>query len=359
MSEKETFHAIDTPPAISEREIFAAAAALPAEERAAYLDAACAGRAEMRANIERLLAAHEADSFMQRGAARSVSPELEAQFARLKPEESGDRIGHYKLLQNIGEGGFGVVWMAEQEKPVRRRVALKIIKLGMDTKEVIARFEQERQAVAMMDHPNIAKVFDAGATQFGRPFSSWNWCAASRSRTTAIRRTCRPREGGSRSSSEAFEKEAEEEVAVEAVELVLAVLLLAAVEPVAQVVVVAVEEAFALDEIDEHQAVEHDGGIPFAVCSLADAVNELEESFAMRVEVAVERLCDTFDIEGGAGATSHGYGGEFPGFLFFERDVKNLKFLEQGIAWLLTIKLVRACGERFAGFAPDPHPRLA
>lgn len=95
---------------------------------------------------------------------------VEEEFARLKPEEAGDQIDNYKLLQQIGHGGFGVVWMAEQEKPVRRRVALKIIKLGMDTKEVIARFEQERQALAMMDHPNIAKVFDAGATQFGRPF---------------------------------------------------------------------------------------------------------------------------------------------------------------------------------------------
>ncbi|MEO7318581.1 MAG: tetratricopeptide repeat protein, partial [Chthoniobacteraceae bacterium] len=155
---------------IDEREVFAAAAALPVEERAVYLDAACAGRAEMRASIERLLAAHDEDSFMQRGATRTVSPELAAEFARLKPEEAGDQIANYKLLQQIGEGGFGVVWMAEQEKPVRRRVALKIIKLGMDTKEVIGRFEQERQALAMMDHPNIAKVFDAGATQFGRPF---------------------------------------------------------------------------------------------------------------------------------------------------------------------------------------------
>lgn len=99
-----------------------------------------------------------------------VSPELQQEFARLKPEETGDRIGNYKLLEQIGEGGFGVVWVAEQEKPMRRRVALKIIKLGMDTKEVIARFEQERQALAMMDHPHIAKVLDAGATQYGRPF---------------------------------------------------------------------------------------------------------------------------------------------------------------------------------------------
>ena len=79
-------------------------------------------------------------------------------------------IGPYKLLQAIGEGGFGTVYMAEQEHPVRRRVALKIIKLGMDTRQVIARFEAERQALAMMDHPNIAKVFDAGATETGRPY---------------------------------------------------------------------------------------------------------------------------------------------------------------------------------------------
>ena len=85
-------------------------------------------------------------------------------------EQPGDKIGHYKLLQQIGEGGCGVVYMAEQEEPVRRRVALKVIKLGMDTKSVIARFEAERQALAMMDHPNIAKVLDAGATDTGRPF---------------------------------------------------------------------------------------------------------------------------------------------------------------------------------------------
>src|SRR5437660_750986 len=85
-------------------------------------------------------------------------------------EKPGERIGRYKLLQQIGEGGCGVVYMAEQEEPVRRRVALKVIKLGMDTKNVIARFEAERQAVALMDHPNIAKVLDAGTTGAGRPF---------------------------------------------------------------------------------------------------------------------------------------------------------------------------------------------
>ena len=85
-------------------------------------------------------------------------------------KDPGAGIGRYKLLEEIGEGSFGVVYLAEQEQPVRRRVALKVIKLGMDTKQVVARFEAERQALAMMDHPNIAKVLDAGATQYGRPF---------------------------------------------------------------------------------------------------------------------------------------------------------------------------------------------
>src|SRR4029453_9854106 len=85
-------------------------------------------------------------------------------------EKPGDRIGRYKLLQKIGEGGCGTVYMAEQEEPVRRRVALKVIKLGMDTQQVVARFEAERQALALMDHPNIAQVFDAGATDTGRPY---------------------------------------------------------------------------------------------------------------------------------------------------------------------------------------------
>ena len=93
-----------------------------------------------------------------------------AASARLPHERPGMHIGNYKLLQQLGEGGFGVVWMAEQEQPVRRNVALKVIKLGMDTRQVIARFEAERQALAMMDHPNIARVFDAGATAEGRPY---------------------------------------------------------------------------------------------------------------------------------------------------------------------------------------------
>src|SRR3989475_1648247 len=85
-------------------------------------------------------------------------------------EKPGDRIGRYKLREKVGEGGCGVVYVAEQEEPIRRRVALKVIKLGLDTKQVIARFEAERQALAMMDHPNIAKVLDAGTMENGRPY---------------------------------------------------------------------------------------------------------------------------------------------------------------------------------------------
>jgi serine/threonine protein kinase len=103
----------------------------------------------------------EADADRVRSAAESA-------LGAEAPESN--RIGPYKLLQKLGEGGYGVVYMAEQEQPIRRRVALKIIKLGMDTKNVIARFEAERQALALMDHPNIARVLDAGATETGRPY---------------------------------------------------------------------------------------------------------------------------------------------------------------------------------------------
>ena len=98
---------------------------------------------------------------------RILSPE---ENARVPAEGPGTIIGRYKLLEKLGEGGFGVVYVAEQREPVKRRVALKIIKLGMDTREVVARFEAERQALALMDHPNIAKVLDAGSTETGRPY---------------------------------------------------------------------------------------------------------------------------------------------------------------------------------------------
>ncbi|HKQ37265.1 MAG TPA: protein kinase, partial [Verrucomicrobiae bacterium] len=154
---------------LSEREVFLAALEKPPAERAAFLAAACAHDAQLRRRVEALL--HEEQSL----GAFLETPVLKTEVlpgptSGTESEKPGDRIGRYKLLQKIGEGGCGVVYMAEQEEPVRRRVALKIIKLGMDTKSVIARFEVERQALAMMDHPNIAKVFDGGATTTGRPY---------------------------------------------------------------------------------------------------------------------------------------------------------------------------------------------
>ena len=154
---------------MSEKEILEKAAALPEAERAGFLRAAWTGPPEELARLQRLLESQSAPTLLTPGT-EAVSDSAISELSRLKPEEPGDRIGAYKLLEQIGEGGFGTVWVAEQEKPVRRRVALKVIKMGMDTREVIARFEQERQALAIMDHPNIAKVFDAGATQYGRPF---------------------------------------------------------------------------------------------------------------------------------------------------------------------------------------------
>jgi serine/threonine protein kinase len=146
-------------------DIFAVARELPAHERAAYLDVACESP-EQRARVEALLKdATEADSFFAGIMPPPVPPPVP-----VIAEKAGDTIGRYKLLQKIGEGGFGVVFMAEQREPIVRRVALKIIKEGMDTRQVIARFEAERQALAMMDHPGIAKVFDAGATATGRPY---------------------------------------------------------------------------------------------------------------------------------------------------------------------------------------------
>lgn len=146
--------------------IFDAALKLPVGERAAYLGLECGKNDALRARVEALLRANtEAGSFMEESPGGSQLRNVHA-----IGEKPGDHIGRYKLLQQIGEGGCGVVFMAEQAEPVRRKVALKIIKPGMDTRSVIARFEAERQALALMDHPNIAKVFDAGATESGRPY---------------------------------------------------------------------------------------------------------------------------------------------------------------------------------------------
>ncbi|HTD87731.1 MAG TPA: serine/threonine-protein kinase, partial [Candidatus Binatia bacterium] len=155
-----------------EEALFTLAVEKPAAERAAFLDRECSGDAELRQRIEALLGAHaKAGEFLNEPPA-AVSAKTFVITTGMIPitEKAGDRIGRYKLLQQIGEGGCGVVYMAEQEEPVRRRVALKVIKLGMDTKSVIARFEAERQALALMDHPNIARVLDAGATETGRPY---------------------------------------------------------------------------------------------------------------------------------------------------------------------------------------------
>ncbi|MBN2132500.1 MAG: protein kinase [Sedimentisphaerales bacterium] len=151
----------------NEEEIFHAMVAKPASERLAYLRAVCGEDSELFLHMEALLQAYETqDDFLE------VSPAAGHVTLDSAPvvEGPGTVIGRYKLLEKIGEGGMAVVYMAGQEQPIRRKVALKIIKLGMDTRQVIARFEAERQALALMDHPNIAKVFDAGATETGRPY---------------------------------------------------------------------------------------------------------------------------------------------------------------------------------------------
>ena len=161
-------------------EIFNRALALadPAE-RFGFLQGACGDDTELLAHVQKLLAAHQG--------AEDVFPTDPDDDATLVDdtvplaEGPGTVIGKYKLLQQIGEGGMGVVYMAEQHEPFDKRVALKIIKLGMDTKAVVARFEAERQALALMNHPNIAKVLDAGATDTGRPFFVMQYTAQSHS----------------------------------------------------------------------------------------------------------------------------------------------------------------------------------
>jgi serine/threonine protein kinase/tetratricopeptide (TPR) repeat protein len=155
-----------TEPSLPEESLFARALEIEsAAERAAFLDRACADNPALRAELEALLRAHEQSGDlldMPESATRTAD-----QPAREAP---GAALGPYKLLERIGEGGMGTVWMAEQQEPIRRRVAVKVIKEGMDSRQVLARFEAERQALALMEHPNIAKVLDAGRTPSGRPY---------------------------------------------------------------------------------------------------------------------------------------------------------------------------------------------
>jgi len=150
--------------------VFNAALQMPADERAAFLSETCQDDIEMERRVAALLEAHEGAGAFLRETPGSLGANGDRNELEPPGQRCGDHVGRFKLLGQIGEGGCGVVYMAEQEEPVRRRVALKVIKLGMDTRQVIARFEAERQALAMMDHPNIAKVFDAGATEAGRPY---------------------------------------------------------------------------------------------------------------------------------------------------------------------------------------------
>jgi serine/threonine protein kinase/tetratricopeptide (TPR) repeat protein len=156
-----------SPPRRNADTVFAQAIEIEApQERAVFLEQACANDPELRREVEKLVGDYfRAGAFLERPAAHLMVTTEEP-----RTERPGTVIGPYKLLEQIGEGGFGVVFLAEQQQPLRRRVALKVLKPGMDSRQVIARFEAERQALALMDHPHIAKVLDAGATDAGRPY---------------------------------------------------------------------------------------------------------------------------------------------------------------------------------------------
>ena len=161
-------------------ELFGEAIELPPSERTAFLERAC--DPELLPRLKAMLETHVRAERLAFFTPKTSLP---------GSEQIGQRIGPYLLREQLGEGGWGVVFLAEQEKPVRRRVALKVIKAGMDTRNVIARFEAEREALAMMDHPNIAKVLDAGATEAAARTSSWNWSRDSESRSIATKKKLR------------------------------------------------------------------------------------------------------------------------------------------------------------------------
>jgi serine/threonine protein kinase/Leucine-rich repeat (LRR) protein len=158
--------------------LFFQALNLAPDQRGSFLNEACAGDRALHDEVRGLLNACAASEGFLESPLLASDETVNAILSQ--PDRPGKKIGFYKLLEEIGEGGFGTVWVAEQEKPIRRKVALKILKLGMDTKQVVARFEQERQALALMDHASIAKVFDAGTTASGRPYFAMELVKGSR-----------------------------------------------------------------------------------------------------------------------------------------------------------------------------------
>ncbi len=160
--------------------LFQLALTKPATERSLFLERECGDDEALRARLEALLAAHEQPETLLTTQAETARPTIKLVLAAAPDEAVGQTLGRYKLLERVGEGGCGVVYVAEQTEPVRRRVALKVIKLGMDTKQVVTRFEAERQALAMMAHPNIAKVLDAGTTGASKQSSATSDQAPSR-----------------------------------------------------------------------------------------------------------------------------------------------------------------------------------
>src|SRR5215207_4203114 len=177
---------------MNEESLFELALKTPTSERAALLERACEGQPELRRRVERLLSAHEkSDAMLDEQAAfadtgdsaersgggtdaftppdKDISP-ASTIAAPAVTAEGAVVAGRYTLVHRIGEGGMGEVWVAKQDHPVKRKVALKLIKPGRDTKAVLGRFEQERQALAVMDHPNIARIFDGGLTETGSPY---------------------------------------------------------------------------------------------------------------------------------------------------------------------------------------------
>src|SRR5262245_18062872 len=157
---------------MTEREVFEAALELPPQDRPAFLDAACRGEGALRQRLEALLGKHDqAGSFLEQPCQGALTTDSGHPGAGPLAGAAGQVLaGRYQLLEVMDEGGMGAVWLAQLHEPVKRRVAVKLIKEGMDSRQVLARFEAERQALALMDHPNIAKVLDAGAAPDGRPF---------------------------------------------------------------------------------------------------------------------------------------------------------------------------------------------